>query len=144
MLIYDVLTMQFSRDKRSILAVGDISEIIPDKDADIAVLEEPEHLTWFHHGKRWKTKFKLVIGIIHTNYLAYVKREKNGNLQAFLLKYLNNWVVGIYCHKVSSQTIFMYPVFSVYLGILYCLLLLQWKKLKPWNYCIFFSPAKLN
>jgi len=117
--------MQFSRDKRSILAVGDISEIIPDKDADIAVLEEPEHLTWFHHGKRWKTKFKLVIGIIHTNYLAYVKREKNGNLQAFLLKYLNNWVVGIYCHKVSSQTIFMYPVFSVYLGILYCLLLLQ-------------------
>lgn len=91
---------KFSRDKRSILAVGDISEIIPDKDADIAVLEEPEHLTWFHHGKRWKTKFKLVIGIIHTNYLAYVKREKNGTLQAFLLKYLNNWVVGIYCHKV--------------------------------------------
>lgn len=93
--------MQFSRDKRSILAVGDISEVIPDKEADIAVLEEPEHLTWFHHGKRWKTKFRLVIGIIHTNYLEYVKREKNGQMQAFLLKYLNNWVVGIYCHKVS-------------------------------------------
>ncbi|KAI5395821.1 rRNA biogenesis protein rrp5 [Lathyrus oleraceus] len=29
---------KFSRDKRSILAVGDISEIIPDEDADIAVL----------------------------------------------------------------------------------------------------------
>ncbi|XP_057435587.1 digalactosyldiacylglycerol synthase 2, chloroplastic [Lotus japonicus] len=91
---------KFSRDKRSILAVGDISEVIPDKEADIAVLEEPEHLTWFHHGKRWKTKFRLVIGIIHTNYLEYVKREKNGQMQAFLLKYLNNWVVGIYCHKV--------------------------------------------
>ncbi|KAG4937147.1 hypothetical protein JHK85_052066 [Glycine max] len=52
---------KFSRDKRSILAVGDISEIIPDKVADIAVLEEPEHLTWYHHGKRWKTKFRLVI-----------------------------------------------------------------------------------
>ncbi|KAG5135062.1 hypothetical protein JHK82_026250 [Glycine max] len=91
---------KFSRDKRSILAVGDISEIIPDKVADIAVLEEPEHLTWYHHGKRWKTKFRLVIGIIHTNYLEYVKREKNGTMQAFLLKYLNNWVVGIYCHKV--------------------------------------------
>ncbi|XP_058739888.1 digalactosyldiacylglycerol synthase 2, chloroplastic-like [Vicia villosa] len=91
---------KFSRDKRSILAVGDISEMIPDEEADIAVLEEPEHLTWYHHGKRWKTKFRLVIGIIHTNYLEYVKREKNGNLQAFLLKYLNNWVVGIYCHKV--------------------------------------------
>ncbi|KAK7394820.1 hypothetical protein VNO78_15359 [Psophocarpus tetragonolobus] len=91
---------KFSTDKRSILAVGDISEIIPEKDADIAVLEEPEHLTWYHHGKRWKTKFKLVIGIIHTNYLEYVKREKNGSMQAFFLKYLNNWVVGIYCHKV--------------------------------------------
>ncbi|XP_019413860.1 PREDICTED: digalactosyldiacylglycerol synthase 2, chloroplastic-like [Lupinus angustifolius] len=91
---------KFSKDKRSILAVGDISEIIPDDEADIAVLEEPEHLTWYHHGKRWKTKFRLVIGIIHTNYLEYVKREKNGMLASFLLKYLNNWVVGIYCHKV--------------------------------------------
>ncbi|MBA0652639.1 hypothetical protein Goklo_019886 [Gossypium klotzschianum] len=52
---------KFAVDKRSILPVGDISEIIPDEEADIAVLEEPEHLTWFHHGKRWKTKFRLVI-----------------------------------------------------------------------------------
>ncbi|KAH7577877.1 hypothetical protein ACOSP7_001060 [Xanthoceras sorbifolium] len=90
---------KFAIDKRSILAVGDISDIIPDEEADIAVLEEPEHLTWFHHGKRWKTKFRLVIGIVHTNYLEYVKREKNGRLQAFVLKYMNRWVVGIYCHK---------------------------------------------
>ncbi|KAF5733015.1 Digalactosyl diacylglycerol deficient 2 isoform 1 [Tripterygium wilfordii] len=90
---------KFAVDKRSILAVGDISEAIPDEEADIAVLEEPEHLTWFHHGKRWKTKFRLVIGIIHTNYLEYVKREKNV-MQAFLLKYVNSWLVSIYCHKV--------------------------------------------
>lgn len=91
---------RFSRDKRSILPVGDISETIPDEEADIAVLEEPEHLTWYHHGKRWKVKFRLVIGIIHTNYLEYVKREKNGRMKALLLKYGNSWVVGIYCHKV--------------------------------------------
>ncbi|KAK4787288.1 hypothetical protein SAY86_011121 [Trapa natans] len=91
---------KFSIDKRSILPVGDISEIIPYEEADVAVLEEPEHLTWYHHGKRWKIKFRLVIGVIHTNYLEYVKREKNGQLQAFLLKYLNTWVVGIYCHRV--------------------------------------------
>ncbi|KAL9435055.1 hypothetical protein AB3S75_021340 [Citrus x aurantiifolia] len=91
---------KFAIDKRSILAVGDISEVIPDEVADVAVLEEPEHLTWFHHGKRWKTKFRYVVGIVHTNYLEYVKREKNGRLQAFLLKYANSWLVDIYCHKV--------------------------------------------
>lgn len=91
---------KFAVDKRSILPVGDISDVVPDEQADVAVLEEPEHLTWFHHGKQWKEKFCLVIGIVHTNYLEYVRREKNGKLQAFLLKYVNNWVVGIYCHKV--------------------------------------------
>lgn len=96
--------LQFSRDKRSILPVGDIAELISDEEADVAVLEEPEHLTWYHHGKRWKTKFRLVIGVIHTNYLEYVKREKNGRLQAFLLKHVNSWVVGIYCHKVLSSS----------------------------------------
>lgn len=91
---------KFSRSKRSILALGDITESIPDSESDIAVLEEPEHLTWYHHGQRWKKKFRLVIGIVHTNYLEYVKREKNGRAYAFLLKYMNNWVVDIYCNKV--------------------------------------------
>ncbi|XP_057980561.1 digalactosyldiacylglycerol synthase 2, chloroplastic [Malania oleifera] len=91
---------KFSTDKRSILASGDITEVISDKEADIAILEEPEHLTWYHHGKRWKTKFRLVIGVVHTNYLEYVRREKNGKMLAFFLKYINNWVVSIYCHKV--------------------------------------------
>ncbi|XP_057855175.1 digalactosyldiacylglycerol synthase 2, chloroplastic isoform X1 [Cryptomeria japonica] len=91
---------KYAKDKRSILAAGDISEFIPDNEADIAVLEEPEHLTWFHHGKRWTKKFENVIGIVHTNYLEYVKREKNGQLKAFLLKHVNNWVTRIYCNKV--------------------------------------------
>ncbi|KAL5994762.1 Digalactosyldiacylglycerol synthase 2, chloroplastic [Asimina triloba] len=91
---------KFDPEKMSILAVGDITEIIPDEDADIAVLEEPEHLTWYHHGRRWKTKFRQVIGVVHTNYLEYVRREKNGQLQAFILKYINSWVVEICCHKV--------------------------------------------
>lgn len=98
--------VQFAVDKGSILGVGDISEVIPDEEADIAILEEPEHLTWFHHGKRWKTKFRLVIGIVHTNYLEYVKREKNGRLKALMLKYVNEWVVDIYCHKVRFFMIF--------------------------------------
>ncbi|KAL0922364.1 hypothetical protein M5K25_006343 [Dendrobium thyrsiflorum] len=91
---------RFSIEKRSILPVGDITETIPNETADIAVLEEPEHLTWYHHGQRWKTKFRRVIGVVHTNYLEYVKRERNGHIQAFFLRYINNWVIHINCHKV--------------------------------------------
>lgn len=79
--------------------MGDITVIIPDDEADIAVLEEPEHLTWYHHGKRWKEKFRLVVGIVHTNYWEIVRRERN-ILVALLIKYINGWVVDIYCHKV--------------------------------------------
>ena len=109
--------VQFSTDKRSILAVGDISEIIPDEEADIAVLEEPEHLTWFHHGKRWKVKFRLVVGIIHTNYMEYVKREKSG-MQASLLKYANTWVVNIYCHMVCFLITVSFHDIYIYIYIL--------------------------
>nr|GLL34417.1 digalactosyldiacylglycerol synthase 2, chloroplastic [Ipomoea trifida] len=90
---------KFYVEKRSILGLGDITIVIPDDEADIAVLEEPEHLTWYHHGKRWKSKFRLVIGIVHTNYREIVKRERNA-LAAFFLKYINTWVVNIYCHRV--------------------------------------------
>ncbi|KAG0622842.1 hypothetical protein M758_3G127900 [Ceratodon purpureus] len=91
---------KFSTEKRSILAAGDISQFIPDQEADVAVLEEPEHLTWYYHGRRWTDKFQHVVGVVHTNYLEYVKREKNGRLQAFLLRHVNNWVVRCYCNKV--------------------------------------------
>ncbi|GBG85830.1 hypothetical protein CBR_g40640 [Chara braunii] len=91
---------KYSTEKRSIFAVGDVAQFIPDHDADVAVLEEPEHLTWYHHGQRWSNKFQKVVGIIHTNYLEYVRREKNGRLQAFFLERINNYCVRAFCHKV--------------------------------------------
>ena len=91
---------KFSKKRRSIIAAGDTSKFIPAREADIAILEEPEHLNWYHHGKRWSKKFNHVVGIVHTNYLEYIKREKNGALQAFFVKHINNWVTKAYCHKV--------------------------------------------
>ncbi|KAL6652874.1 hypothetical protein ACP70R_011799 [Stipagrostis hirtigluma subsp. patula] len=91
---------KFSKERRSIIPAGDTSQFISSKEADIAILEEPEHLNWYHHGKRWTDKFNHVIGVVHTNYLEYIKREKNGALQAFLVKHINNWVTRVYCHKV--------------------------------------------
>ncbi|KAG9444417.1 hypothetical protein H6P81_015757 [Aristolochia fimbriata] len=91
---------KFSKARRSIIPAGDTTQFISSSEADIAILEEPEHLNWYHHGKRWTDKFNHVVGVVHTNYLEYIKREKNGALQAFLVKHINNWVTRAYCHKV--------------------------------------------
>ncbi|XP_026413174.1 digalactosyldiacylglycerol synthase 1, chloroplastic-like [Papaver somniferum] len=91
---------KFSKERRSILPAGDTSQFISSKEADIAILEEPEHLNWYHHGRRWTDKFNHVVGVVHTNYLEYIKREKNGALQAFLVKHINSWVTRAYCDKI--------------------------------------------
>ncbi|KAK1426182.1 hypothetical protein QVD17_14851 [Tagetes erecta] len=91
---------KFQKERRSIIPAGDTSQFISSKDADIAILEEPEHLNWYHHGKRWTDKFNHVVGVVHTNYLEYIKREKNGALQAFFVKHINNWVARAYCDKI--------------------------------------------
>lgn len=91
---------KFSKERRSIIPAGDTSQFISSKEADIAILEEPEHLNWYHHGKRWTSRFNHVVGVVHTNYLEYIKREKNGAIQAFLVKHINNWVSRAYCSKI--------------------------------------------
>ncbi|MQL84717.1 hypothetical protein Taro_017237 [Colocasia esculenta] len=91
---------KFQKERRSIIPAGDTSQFVSSKEADIAILEEPEHLNWYHHGKRWTDKFNYVVGVVHTNYLEYIKREKNGALQAFFVKHINNLVTRAYCHKV--------------------------------------------
>ena len=91
---------RYAPDKGSILPVGDIASIIPRHEADVAVLEEPEHLNWYHHGERWTRRFHHVVGIVHTNYLEYARREPQGTLKAAMLRYVNAWVCRTQCHKV--------------------------------------------
>jgi len=83
--------------------MGDISTLIPDEDADVCVLEEPEHLNWFtapFTSKKWMDKFKHVIGIIHTNYVMYARTESSNLLKELWICYYNKAVVRAYCHKV--------------------------------------------
>lgn len=71
--------------------------------ADVAVLEEPEHLNWYHHGRCWTEKFNHVVGVVHTNYLDYARREESGSVKEKLLKAINSWVCQAHCHKVRFK-----------------------------------------
>jgi digalactosyldiacylglycerol synthase len=40
----------------------------------------------YHHGRRWTDKFRHVVGVMHTNYLDYARREEGGHIKEALLK----------------------------------------------------------
>merc|ERR1719410_260662 len=64
---------------RSIFAMGDICSLIPSAEADVCILEEPEHLNWYRApGDGWTKKFNYVIGIVHTNYQKYASGHYSG------------------------------------------------------------------
>ena len=52
-----------------------LSAVVPPDERDVAILEEPEHLNWYHHGERWNRAFAHVVGVLHTNYEYYARHE---------------------------------------------------------------------
>jgi hypothetical protein len=121
----------------SIFPTEDICSLIPEDEADVAILEEPEHLNWFRVPELmkdrvpelvkeataaaaagtglerqqdtnqknvlgWKAKFKHVVGILHTNYAAYIRQYGMGTslVTAPALNALSSLVVRAYCHRI--------------------------------------------
>ena len=110
----------------SIFPLVDICNLVPDDEADVAILEEPEHLNWFrtpevevidessednrHQDQEqldkiqlgWAHKFRYVVGILHTNYNAYMKDYGMGAsiIAAPAISMLSSIVVRAYCRQV--------------------------------------------
>lgn len=91
---------RYATDKGSIMPVGDITLRVPKGSRDVAILEEPEHLCWYHPGARWTSRFKHVVGIIHTNYLEYARREEGGERKEQILRWINHLTTRCHTHKV--------------------------------------------
>jgi hypothetical protein len=93
----------YAKEFGCILPVGEITTVfeLHPVARDVCVLEEPEHLTWHHAGQLWTRLFRLVVGVIHTNYLEYCKASGIFGAQyAFAFSVLNQWVCRSYCHRV--------------------------------------------
>lgn len=87
----------------SIMPLSAITDVFADCDVrrDVCILEEPEHLTWHHPGSPWPTLFRVVVGVVHTNYTEYARQFGFfGPQRAFLITLLNIWVCRSYCHRV--------------------------------------------
>mmetsp|Transcript_2774 Transcript_2774/g.6439 ORF Transcript_2774/g.6439 Transcript_2774/m.6439 type:complete len:682 (+) Transcript_2774:127-2172(+) len=105
--VADRLSIRFYKgryhpDYGSIFPVEDLLALVPQGESDVAVLEEPEHLNWFHPEtpEYWRSRFKHVVGIIHTNYLAYTTAYVGGYYKRYILYLLNRWMVPAHCDKV--------------------------------------------
>lgn len=86
---------------KSIFAMGDLISLIPEEDADVVVLEEPEHLNWYRApGDGWAKKFQYSVGIVHTNYVSYASAQYHGLWTAPAIAVMSSAMIRAYCHKV--------------------------------------------
>lgn len=101
LLFYDGVYSQRYGSILPLSAITDVFTATPDLDRDVCILEEPEHLTWHHPGSPWPSLFRIVIGVIHTNYIEYARQDGLlGHQRAFALLLLNIWVARSYCHRI--------------------------------------------
>lgn len=87
--------------ENSLYSMGDLIGLIPEDKCDICVLEEPEHLNWYRGpGENWTSKFKHVVGIVHTNYFVYATEQPAAFIRAPGMKLLASWMCRAHCHRL--------------------------------------------
>jgi digalactosyldiacylglycerol synthase len=87
--------------ENSLYSMGDLIGLIPEEQCDICVLEEPEHLNWYRApGENWTSKFKHVVGIVHTNYFVYAQEQPAAFIRAPGMRLLCSWMCRAHCHRL--------------------------------------------
>jgi digalactosyldiacylglycerol synthase len=87
--------------ENSLYSMGDIIGLISPDECDICVLEEPEHLNWYRApGENWTSKFKHVVGIVHTNYFVYAQEQPAAFIRAPGMRLLCSWMCRAHCHRL--------------------------------------------
>jgi len=104
---------EYNRRMLGIFPWGDPIAYVPEAERDVAVLEEPEHLTWFHHGVRWTDHFPHVVGIMHTNYAELSRRTLPGLLGrgvGLISRVMNACLCAVHTHKVIKLSDAVQPL----------------------------------
>lgn len=104
---------EYNRRMLGIFPWGDPIAYIPEAERDVAILEEPEHLTWFHHGVRWTDHFPHVVGVMHTNYAELSRRTVPGPLGVaigFVSRVMNACLCSMHTHKVIKLSDAVQPL----------------------------------
>ena len=103
---------RYDAARGSILPLGDLTRYFTDEESDVCVLEEPEHLNWYHHGRNWRSRFKLVVGIVHTNYIYYAQTSTGaqGPVLSRTLRAINVGMTRAYCDHVIKLSDTLQPL----------------------------------
>ncbi len=87
---------------KSILPTEYICDQIAAEDADVCILDEPEHLNILttHCTEPFNHKFSHVVGIMHTNYVAYLKGDVKSILFAPIAALLCSLTTRFHCDRI--------------------------------------------
>ena len=83
---------------------------LQEEECDICVLEEPEHLNWYRApGENWTSKFKHVVGIVHTNYFVYATEQPAAFIR---VRFISNQLCDFVCFQeyASNSICFLVPI----------------------------------
>jgi len=82
----------------------DLVTVVPRRERDVVILEEPEHLNWYHNGRKWNDEYAHVVGIAHTNYLQYARLNDKGT-PGWTKEIVNKFFNSLVCYAYTDVVV---------------------------------------